>query len=555
MATFRSRLANAVRVGDALLRGNPLDDPAVPLSSPAAWMFDLLGGTPTAAGVAVNEHTAMQLATVYACINVLASDFSSLPCRVYETTNGKRKPAVDSDLHYLLTVEPNPEMSAVTFWSTLMGCAALTGNCYARIQREGTKPIALWPLHPRHVRPERQNNVLVYLVTVNGVTDTVLQKDILHVPALTLDGILGLSPIMAAKQTIGTAIASERFGAGFFGRGSRPSGLLTGPMPKSPQEKAAVKASWDAANSGDNQGRTAVLPEKWEWKALSVTPEEAQFLQTQQYTRTQIAGVYRIPPHMVGDTSRLSNSNHESQALEYVTFTLRPWLMRFEAEIQRKLMPRLGQKANKLTVRFDTSELIRGDFASQMNGFAVGKQWGFFNTNQILQKLGEDPIGPEGDVFWAPLNMVPASKLGEEPTSSAGEGSDPEPAGNGGRNQRMLLDRIAAAFAPLFRDAAGRLVKRDKRDAAAVQQIFGPVLAAIAEHGAAQARGFFRLADDAQLGEEKLVRELVKTLERRTPDWTATTVSQDAATALAYCVRSITLNVFREAGSSLALAA
>lgn len=548
MATIRTRIANA------LFRGNPLDNPAVPLSSGAAFLYDLIAGSPTAAGVAVNEQTAMQLATVYSCINVLASDFSSLPCRVYEQTDKGKVPAVNSDLHYLLSVEPNPEMSSVTFWSTMMACAATSGNCYAIIQWEGTTPVALWPIPPSYVKPKRKNNALVYVITVNGETKEYLPKDILHVPAVTLDGMVGLSPILAAKQTIGTAIAAERFGAGFFGRGSRPSGLLTGPMPKAQPEKDAIKASWEAANSGENQGRTAVLPDGWEWKPLSVTPEEAQFLETQQYTRTQIAGIYRIPPHMIGDTSRLSNSNHESQALEYVTFTLRPWIVRFEGELQRKLMPRIGRKAGKYSVRFDITELIRGDFASQMNGFAIGKQWGFFNTNNIREKLGENPIGPAGDVFWAPLNMVPADKLGEEPADSTAD-PNADPAGNGGRNQRMLLAALERVFQPMFRDAAGRLTAREKRDAVAVQQIFGPALVTMAEESARQAREFFRLDEIAQLGEEKIVRELLKTLEKRSAAWTATTLDDEAARELTYCVRSITLGIFREAGASLALAA
>ena len=375
-------------------------------------MYDLFGGGPSSAGVAVNDTTAMQLATVYSCVNILASDVSSLPLKVYERSDKGKRPAVDSDLYWLLAVEPNPEMTAPVFWGALMGCAALSGNGYAEIQREGKKPVALWPRHPHFVKPMRAKGEepltaggkagagdLVYQVTVNSTQTYVSSKDMIHLSGLSLDGWIGLSPIQAAKQTIGTAIAAERFGAGFFGRGSRPSGLLTPTenLKAGDPRLDAARKSWENANSGDNQGRTAVMPAGWTWTAIGISPGEAQFLETQQYSRAQIAALYRIAPHMVGDTSRLSNGNHESQSQEYVTFTLRPWLVKIEADIERKLMPRVGRSAGKYTVRFDTEELTRGDFASRMTGFATGKQWGFYNTNEIKEKLGENPIGAEGD--------------------------------------------------------------------------------------------------------------------------------------------------------------
>lgn len=572
MPSFRQRFADIGRA----FRGNPLDNPAVPLSQPAAWMFDIFGGASSAAGVAVNEKTSMQETTFYACINVLASDFSSLPCRVYEMTQKGRMPAFDSDLYYLLAVEPNPEMSAVVFWGAMMACAATRGNGYALIQWDSkapSVPVALWPLHPQHVQPKRNSETkkLEYHISVGGETKVYPPKDVLHVPALTMDGWLGLDPISHARQSIGIGIQGRKHIGAFFGRGSRPSGVLTRTVAPTPQgtmggkpteANDSIRESWERANSGDNQGRTAVLPAGWDWKPISLTPDQAQFLEIMQYTRTEIAGLFRIPPHMVGDTSRLSNSNHESQALEYVTFTLRPWLTRFEAEIQRKLMPRTGRKANRYSVRFDVSELLRGDFASQMNGFAIGKQWGFFNTDMILEKLGENPIGgPAGKQFLVPLNMVPAESISspdpeDDETDVTPDGNqEGEPAGNGGRNQRMLLNRMATAYAGLFRDAAGRLEARSMRDAAAVQQIFGPVLSAIAEEAQRQALRFFRLHTDIDLGTEKILRDAAKAIEKRASSWTATTVDDDAAQELLRTVRSITLNVFREAGSTLALAA
>ncbi len=563
----------------AAFRGNPLENPAVPLGS-AAWMYDLFGGSPTSAGVQVNEHTALQCESVYACVNVLASDMASLPLKVYQQTDKGKKPAVDHDLYYLLTVEPNPEMTAPAFLSTWIGCAVLNNNGYAEIQREAAKPVALWPRHPRHVKMKRATagetlangkqaklNDLIYELTDTGTPRLIAAADMLHLTGLSMDGWMGLSPIHSGKQTIGTAMAAMKFIGGFFGRGSRPSGLLV------PNE--AIKAgdprldqarkSWEAANSGDNQGRTAVMPYGWTWTAVGISPEQMQFLQIGQFTRSQIAGLFRVPPHMIGDTSRLSNGNHESVALEYVTFTLRPWLTRIEAEVQRKLMPRLGRTAGTLTVSFDYTELVKGDLASRINSYAVGKQWGFYNTNEIKEKLGENPIGPEGDIYYVPLNMVPMGQEPQEtnggggnepdggngPDAGDGTGNGAQPAGNGGRNQMRLLERMGEAYGALFRDACGRLQTRSKRDADAVNQVLGPVLDAIAAEATRQARSMFRVADTADLGQEKILRDCRAAILKRSADWKP----EEYDAELQRTVRAITLGIFREAGSQMAIAA
>jgi HK97 family phage portal protein len=575
MPSFRERLGR-------VLRANPLENPAVPLSSPAGWLAELFGGAPTSAGLQVNEHTAMQLTSVYACINVLASAFASLPCELLERKGKAKQPAYDQDLYDLLAIEPNPEMSAVSFFGSLMCCAALLGNGYAQIQWDSpttrNTPVALWPMHPRHVRPRRneKTRLLEYLVTVDGKESIVAARDMIHVPGLTMDGFVGIDPIRAAKQSIGTGLAATKHIGGFFGRGSRPSGILKRTqVPVQPGTLGAktsneatdqLRESWERANAGDSQGRTAVLPAGWDWQAVSITPEQAQFLQIMQYTRTEIAGLWQIPPHMIGDTTRLSNANGQSEALNFLSFTLRPWIVRFESEIQRKLLPKRGRNAGKFTVRFDTTEMLRLDFASLIQAVAMGRQWGLYNANEGRAKLGDNPIeGPAGDQYLVPLNMVTAEQLAAQPTETEPDAGDVDPneptnqddvpSGNGGQNQRKLLDRLADAYRRLFRDAAGRLQARGVRNADTVQQIFGPVLASIAEESERQARGLFRLSAEQDLGTEKLLRDTVRQLEKRAASWTATTADADADAALQYCVRSIALNVYREAGSALAQAA
>ena len=335
-----------------------------------------------------------------------------------------------------------------------------------------------------------------------------------------------------------------------------------------------MRESWERANGAGNQGRTAVLPAGWDWQQISLTPEQAQYIAIMQMERTEICGVmYSTPPHLVGDTSRLSNSNHESQMQEFQKITLMPLIVNVEGEINRKIMPRIGRNASRYEARFDATELVRGDFDALMTAIAVGRQWGTHSANDARQTLGMDPIpGVAGNTYLVPLNMVDASRINEEPApaaaaQNANEPADPKlgdgktPQGNGGQNQRAagpnqqrLLDRMADAYRPLFRDATGRLTARDKRDAAAVGQIFGPVLAAIAEESVRQARQVFRLPEDAELDTEKLLRETARQLEKRSAHWSATSADAEADKTLDYAVRAIALHVFREAGSTVAQA-
>jgi HK97 family phage portal protein len=586
----------------AAIRGNPLDNPSVPLNQ-AGFLFSLFGGGETSAGVHVNEKTALGLSTVYACISVLSNSFGTMPCKLYERTKSGRKPVTEGDLFSLLAVEPNPNMTAVTFWSAVMACAALRGNGYAIIQRDkeapGGVPVANWPIHPSFVqtRLNPATRELEHVVSVDGKQTVYPDRDMFHVPALTMDGLVGIDPLTtAARQSIGTAIAGAKHIGAFFGRGSRPSGVLTrsAQQPQAgtlqgktaPENNDKARESWERANAGDNQGRTAVLPAGWDWKPIAITPEQSQYLQIRQFERAELAALWSIPPHMVGDTSRLSNSNHESQALEFVKFTLLPWIVRFEAEINRKLLPRVGRNASRYIVSFDTSELIRGDFDAQMTGFATGRQWGFVTANECRTAIGYDPIdGPAGDAVILPLNMVSAKQLFEEPIpdpapsksvegpgnadnqsdGSAGgnnNGDDYDAqsggSGNGGQNQRAasknqtkLLDRMADAYRGIFRDGVGRFNSRTTRGADTVQQIFGAVLSSIADESVRQAQQTFRLPAEVDLGTEKLLRDTAKQLEKRTASWTATTADADADHELRYCVNAIANHVFREAGSTI----
>ena len=403
---FWNRLSNAFR---ELRSSDPLNNPAIPLSA-AGFLAWLANGEPTAAGEIVNEQTALQQNSVYACVRVIAGDCASLPCRLFRITSGGRKQETEHDLAQLLRYEPNDEMTAFTFWESIVGSLALTGNGYAEIQRQPYtgKVLGLWPLHPRLTTPKRVNNELVYETTdgeMNGRVRTIKSADMLHIPLFSFNGVYGFSPIALARQGIGLARAAEKFGGRFFGNGARPSGVLSSTGELDPKQTRQMKDTWKETVGGENNGGIAVLPGNWTYHQIGISPEDSQFLQTRNYQRTEIAALFGVPPHRIGDTSRMSNNNAEQQNLGYVIDTLRVYLSRIEQEVKRKLLQRSGREAGPVVAEFDVSERLRGDFKTTMEGFAIGKQWGFFNTNFVRRKLGENSIGAVGDVYWAPLNM------------------------------------------------------------------------------------------------------------------------------------------------------
>ena len=322
----------------------------------------------------------------------------------------------------------------------------------------------------------------------------------LHVPMFSLGGLKGLSPIQLNRQNIGLAQAATKYGARWFGGGGKPPGLLINKSTNiSPEQKKLMRTSWEEAQGGENQGRTAVITGDWSYQAIGIPPEDSQFLQTRQFGRTEIAAIFKVPAHMIGDTSKMSNNNAEQMNLGFVIDTLRPILMRYEAEIRRKLIP--GQP--ELIVEFDVSERLRGDFKTTMDGLAVGKQWGILTTNDCLAQLGMNSAGPIGDVYWSPVNMQNSARLLdtesiEDQPIDTGPAPDPPgpkllPAPASGeedeedkpapkKEKKSILAQYERPYAMLFRDAMGRLINREKRELDVVTAIFEPVITSIVDH-------------------------------------------------------------------------
>lgn len=514
----------------------------------AAW--DVLTNTHgTTSGESINESIALQHITVYACTRVIAESIGSMTIRLYKKLPKGRQEALDNPLHRVLSVSPSLEISAPVMWESVAGAMALTGNSYCEILRnkEGSA-VGLYPLDPRMTEPVRlPNGQLAYKTRVDvssGQSRIVAAADMLHFPLFSFDGLKGLSPIAQARNSVGLAIAAEKYGSKFFGNNSVPPGYLSPVGDVSEEDLNNMREFWERANSAANQGRIGVLPSDWKLTQLSMSPEDSQFLQTRQFSRTDIAALFRVPPNMVGDTSRLSNNNHEQMSLSFVTDTLRPYLVRIEKEIQRKLLPEDGS----YFAEFDVSERLRGDFATTMQGFAVGKQWGFYSTNVVLEKLGENPVGPEGDIYWAPVNMTNAANL-------IAPAADPAPLpllDPPTEAQRSMFESYIPAFTGLFRDAIGRTSQRNKRDTETLTPIFSPVLDSIAAIAVTEARSQFKLPY-TWTPSDKITRDCIKSVASRADAWTPETRDQSASLELNKAIRSIHLNVYREAGAAIAL--
>ena len=386
----------------------------------SAFSF-LFGGT--TAGMTVNERTAMQTTAVYACVRILSEAIAGLPLHVYQyRMDGSKERFPQHPLYTLLHNEPNPEMTSFVFRETLMSHLLLWGNAYAQIVRNGRgQPVALYPLLPSKMEVSRApNGQLLYTyyrdtdecgLKPKGGYVTLRRDEVLHIPGLGFDGLVGYSPIAMAKNAIGMALATEEYGARFFANGANPGGVLE--HPGVIKDVQRVKDSWNAAYQGSgNAHRVAVLEEGMKFQAIGIPPEQAQFLETRKFQIDEIARIFRVPPHMVGDLEKSSFSNIEQQSLEFVKYTLDPWVVRWEQSLCQALL--LPSEKSELFIRFNLDGLLRGDYASRMTGYATGRQNGWLSANDIreLEDMNHIPASEGGDLYLINGNMTKLADAG-----------------------------------------------------------------------------------------------------------------------------------------------
>jgi HK97 family phage portal protein len=399
----------------------------------SAYRF-FLGGS--ISGKNVNERSAMQMTAVYSCVRILSEAVAGLPLHLYRyDADGSKEKAVDNPLYFLLHDEPNPEMTSFVFRETLMTHLLLWGNGYAQIIRNGKgEVVALYPLMPNRMTVDRDDKGQLYYEYQTSSDDAKITKggtvrlkptDVLHIPGLGFDGLVGYSPIAMAKNAIGMAIACEEYGAKFFANGATPGGLLE--YPGTVKDPERVRESWNKGFGGSsNSNKVAILEEGMKYTPISISPNEAQFLETRKFQINEIARIFRVPPHMVGDLEKSSFSNIEQQSLEFVKYTLEPWLIRWEQSMARVLISQ-NDKADYF-IKFNVDGLLRGDYASRMSGYATARQNGWMSANDIreLENLDRIPAEDGGDLYLINGNMTKLADAGIFAAGGKEENSDEE---------------------------------------------------------------------------------------------------------------------------------
>ena len=378
------------------------------------------GATP--AGKTVNPRSAVQISAVYACVRVIAETIASIPFHYYKKDRDGRARISGESLDFILHSEPNPEMTSFSWRETMMTHLLLWGNSYNQIIRDGAgRVVAIYPLLPELMDVDRDpDGSIVYEYAVTPTDKRRLSsEDVLHIPGLGFDGLKGYSPIAVMRNTLGLSLATEEYGASFFKNSATPSGVLTHPGRIKRRDDGtggpeALRAQWQSVYSGPNRGRVAVLEEGMKFERISMPNNEAQFLETRKFQVSEIARIFRVPPHMIGDLEHATFSNIEHQAISFAQHTIRPWAVRIEQACDRALIdPRLK---NERYAQFNLDGLMRGDYASRMSGYAVARQNGWMNANDIRNLENMDPIPEDqgGDIYLVNGNMIPISQAGKE---------------------------------------------------------------------------------------------------------------------------------------------
>ncbi len=427
--------------------------------------------------VFVNEDTALNYAAFYAAVRLIAETVASLSFHVHQRLgNGGSELQFDNPIDRLIHTQPNPEMCSFTFRELLQSWTLSWGNGYAEIERDArNRPIALWPIDPWRVEPAHNDlHQVVYAVQNPGGSPVVIPAhDMLHIKGLSPDGLRGYSVVAVAREAIGLGVATERYGAAFFGNSSRPAGVLEYPGKLKKESLERLRESWETVHAGSgNANKTAILEDGVTFKAMAIPPNDAQFLETRRFQIDEIARIFRIPPHLLGSMENATFSNITEQNVEW-SRSIIPWAKRWEQESTRKL---LGRQALFTKMNLDT--LLRGDIKTRYEAYRVGRNWGWLSANDILRMEDMNPIGKDGDQYLVPMNMTTPEKIEDPPEPPAppqmpeqlpdgqelpegGEPQDDTPA------QRMLpvivdvFDRSIRREVSRVKDAASRMEATD----------------------------------------------------------------------------------------------
>jgi HK97 family phage portal protein len=384
----------------------------------SAKLAEVMGASyETTTGVSISPGNALQLTSVYQCIRILAESVGMLPLSMMVENGDKKEKAKTHNLHKLFTLAPNDYMTSQEWKELVIAHLCLRGNHYSYINRTRSGVSELLPLAPDSVTPTLSNDYLLeYDVTFkNGEFRTLQQSDIFHVRLFSVDGVQGLSPISQARHSLGLAKAAETHGASVFKNGAKPSGGFKTPNNLTKEQFDRLKSRFDEHQGSGNEFKPFILEGGLDWVQVSITPEDAQLLDTRKFQRSEIAGLFRVPPHMIGDLDKATFSNIEQQGLEFVTNSLMPYLTRIENRICVSLLQ--GDEQLTHFAKFNVNALLRGDMKSRAEFYTKLLNAGSLSPNEIRAKEDMNPR-EGGDVYLTPLNMAVNGAPQEENTNA-----------------------------------------------------------------------------------------------------------------------------------------
>lgn len=388
---------------------------------------EAIGGRSTHAGVRVNEDRALRYVIVYACVRVLAETLGSLPLFVYrERADGGREKARDHPLYWLLHDEPNPDMDSLTMRETMTGHMALSGNAYGilTLNRRGeVMEIYPWPWDQMRVDRDPATGKVIYWLRDRGKEEKLPAERVLHVHLWGPDGLTGYSPIRMAREAVGLGLAATEFAARFYGQGMNVGGVLEHPGTLDDRAYQRLKQDVEELWSGlENSWKPIILEEGMKYNRIPMPLKDAQFIEQQKFNRDEICALFRVPPHMVANLERSTHSNIEHQSLEFVMYTMLPWITRWEQAVNRRLFTR-REREQGYYCKFNLSGLLRGDAKSRAEALHIMRNDGIINADEWRELEEMNPQeGGAGKLYLINGNMVPIGPDGrpQEP----GKGGD-----------------------------------------------------------------------------------------------------------------------------------
>lgn len=404
-----------------------------------------IGLAQSVAGTTVTPGNALTNTAVLACVRVITESLASLPLMVYRQRGRRRERASDLGLYELLHDQPNPELTSFEYRELKFAHCLLWGNHYSEIDwSQGGDILGLWPLNPAVTEPVRIGGRLYYETRVGNEVIRLPAWRVHHVRGLSSDGMKGLSMVRLAMNAIGLGQATEEFGGRFFSNGARPGVVLKHPGVLSDKAYDHLRDSWNADHQGlSNAHRIKILEEGLSMETLGIPPEEAQFLETRKFQLAEVARIFRVTPHMVGDLDRATFSNIEHLSIEFVQHSLMPWMVRDEKAMRRDLL--VGNQRQKILIEYLVSALLRGDISSRYQAYSIGHQNGWLSANDIRELENMNPIDG-GDDYLQPLNMTPIGTGGQR-FSRENQKAQGEP-----------------AYLRVYEDVMRRLVRREVAD-------------------------------------------------------------------------------------------